>query len=118
VKEIEKKQEERLSRENWPIRNLQFDKNRGLSGLIGLQKLFFAFLSEDSKFIIIMFCSGNSGRVVLWAIIINSANFGCKLVAWAFTGQFFLLFFSVVFNVLSKASINICCLCFYRNKFE
>ncbi len=46
MKEIEKKQEERLSRENWPIRNLQFDKNRGLSGLIGLQKLFIAFISE------------------------------------------------------------------------
>ncbi len=84
VKEIEKKQEERLSRENWPIRNLQFDKNRGLSGLIGYRNyhIYRFFL----KFLIV-FCSGNSGRVVLWAIIINSANFGCKLVAWAFTGK-------------------------------
>jgi len=113
VKEIEKKQEERLSRENWPIRNLQFDKNRGLSGLIALQKLFTGYRFY-LKFLII-FCTGNSGRVVLWAIIINSANFGCKLVAWAFTGQFFSL---PSFNVLSKKTINFCFIGFCSDKLK
>ena len=47
----------KLSRENWPVRSKQ----------------------ERS--------GGDSGRVVMWAIAINGANFLGKLVAWLFTGS-------------------------------
>jgi hypothetical protein len=100
VKEIEKKQEERLSRENWPIRNLQFDKNRGLSGLIGLQKLFIDFISE----------------VFIDNILYRQLRAGCSLGHYYQFSQFWLqagclgvhrsVFFSLVFNVLSKESIK------------
>jgi len=63
-KQREKKKEEKLSRENWPVRRLRLhnkEKNDGITG--------------------------DSGRVVLSAIAINTGNFAIKLVAWASTGS-------------------------------
>ena len=47
-----------------------------------------------------MFWLGSSGRVVLWAILINSVNFGGKLIAWAFTGKL------RMYGILYKKSIT------------
>jgi len=65
LKGMERKKEEKLSRENWPVRRLRLLKNK----------------KEDSGI------TGESGRVVLSAIAINTGNFGIKLVAWASTGS-------------------------------
>eukprot|EP00092_Neocalanus_flemingeri_P020297 GFUD01021987.1.p1 GENE.GFUD01021987.1~~GFUD01021987.1.p1 ORF type:complete len:530 (+),score=135.32 GFUD01021987.1:57-1646(+) len=62
LKEREKKKAEKLSRENWPVRRLRLHKKE--AGI-----------------------TGESGRVVLSAIAINTGNFGIKLVAWASTGS-------------------------------
>jgi len=64
LKEREKKKEEQLSRENWPVRRLRLHKKDKDNGI-----------------------TGDSGRVVLCAIAINTGNFGIKLVAWAATGS-------------------------------
>lgn len=61
VKEREKRREERLSRQNWPVRRLRFKEKEGITG--------------------------DSGRVVLGAIAINTTNFGIKLGAWFYTGS-------------------------------
>lgn len=63
LKEREKRKEEQLSRENWPVRRLRLHK-------------------KDNGI------TGDSGRVVLSAIAINTGNFGIKLVAWASTGSY------------------------------
>lgn len=62
LKEREKRKEEQLSRENWPVRRLRLHKKE--NGI-----------------------TGESGKVVLSAIAINTGNFGIKLVAWASTGS-------------------------------
>jgi len=62
VREREKKRDEKLSRANWPVRNLQYQQHK--AGI-----------------------TGDSGRVVLSAIAINTTNFVAKLVAWACTGS-------------------------------
>jgi zinc transporter 9 len=62
VREREKKKAEKISRENWPVRNIKFDQDK--AGI-----------------------TGSSGRVVLSAIVINTANFGIKLVACVLTGS-------------------------------
>ncbi|XP_023336602.1 zinc transporter 9, partial [Eurytemora carolleeae] len=61
VREREKKKEEKLSRETWPVRNLNLKDKGGITG--------------------------SSGKVVLSAIFINTANFGIKLVACVLTGS-------------------------------
>jgi len=61
LKQREKREEEKLSRENWPVRRLRLHKKQGITG--------------------------DSGRVVLSAIAINTANFGIKLGAWVATGS-------------------------------
>jgi len=62
VREREKRRDEKLSRANWPVRNLQYQQHK--AGI-----------------------TGDSGRVVLSAIAINTTNFVAKLVAWACTGS-------------------------------
>jgi len=62
LKEREKRKEEQLSRENWPVRRLRLHK-------------------KDHSI------TGDSGKVVLSAIAINTGNFGIKLLAWASTGS-------------------------------
>ena len=56
--------DEKLSRQNWPVRRLRFDKARTDRGI-----------------------TGESGVVVLGAIAINTSNFFVKLFAWAYTGS-------------------------------
>jgi len=64
LKERERRKEEQLSRtrKNWPVRRLRFHQ-------------------KDHSI------TGDSGRVVLSAIAINTGNFGIKLLAWAATGS-------------------------------
>eukprot|EP00088_Acartia_fossae_P060332 TRINITY_DN7222_c0_g1_i1.p1 TRINITY_DN7222_c0_g1~~TRINITY_DN7222_c0_g1_i1.p1 ORF type:complete len:593 (-),score=99.69 TRINITY_DN7222_c0_g1_i1:239-2017(-) len=63
LREREKKaREAEMSRAKWPVRNLQFEREK--AGV-----------------------TGESGRVVLSAIAINTANFGCKVFAWVMTGS-------------------------------
>lgn len=62
VRERERLKDEQMSRANWPIRNLKFNEQK--AGI-----------------------TGDSGRVILAAIFINTANFFAKLVAWAITGS-------------------------------
>ena len=64
-RERQKLKEERLSRENWPVRQLRFTKENQDKGI-----------------------TGESGMVVLGAIAINTSNFFVKLVAWAYTGSY------------------------------
>jgi hypothetical protein len=113
VKEIEKKQEERLSRENWPIRNLQFDKNRGLSGLIGLQKLCIAFLSEVFNNNILYRQLGTGGSLGHYY---QFSQFWLQAGCLGVHRSVFSPFFLPRFHVLSKASINFCCFGFCRDK--
>jgi len=61
LKQREERKEEKLSRENWPVRRLRLHKKQGITG--------------------------DSGRVVLSAIAINTTNFGIKLGAWFATGS-------------------------------
>jgi len=62
LKERERKKAEQLSRENWPVRRLRLhQKDQGITG--------------------------DSGKVVLGAIGINTCNFGIKLFAWICTGS-------------------------------
>jgi len=62
LKERQKRREEQLSREIWPVRRLRLHKKE--QGI-----------------------TGESGKVVLGAIAINTGNFGIKLLAWASTGS-------------------------------
>jgi len=63
LKEKQRRREEKeaLSRQNWPVRRLRFKEKEGITG--------------------------DSGRVVLGAIAINTSNFGIKLGAWCVTGS-------------------------------
>ena len=63
-RERQKLKEEKLSRQNWPVRRLRFDKKKTDQGI-----------------------TGESGMVVLGAIAINTSNFFVKLVAWAYSGS-------------------------------
>ena len=63
-RERQKLKEEKLSRQNWPVRRLRFDKEKTDQGI-----------------------TGESGMVVLGAIAINTSNFFVKLVAWAYSGS-------------------------------
>lgn len=63
-RERQKLKDERLSRQNWPVRRLRFDKERKDQGI-----------------------TGDSGMVVLGAIAINTSNFIAKLIAWVYTGS-------------------------------
>merc|ERR1740131_372335 len=60
-KQRRREEKERLSRQNWPVRRLRFKEKEGITG--------------------------DSGRVVLGAIAINTTNFGIKLGAWFYTGS-------------------------------
>jgi len=63
VREREKLKDEKMSqRASWPVRNLKFNEQK--AGI-----------------------TGDSGRVIMAAIVINTSNFFAKLIAWAITGS-------------------------------
>jgi len=64
INKLKEREIARMDRANWPVRNLQFERDKAKAGI-----------------------TGESGRVVLSAIAINTANFGCKVFAWVMTGS-------------------------------
>jgi len=62
MQKVREKEKKTLARQNWPVRNMQFEREK--AGV-----------------------TGDSGKVVLSAIAINTANFGAKVFAWTITGS-------------------------------
>jgi len=62
MQKVRDKEKKSLARQNWPVRNMQFEREK--AGV-----------------------TGDSGQVVMSAIAINTANFGAKVFAWTITGS-------------------------------